>query len=85
VWEGTADDIELIWARRETENFWKWDWTTRITLTVLPFLLSRRTPEIFGQRAVEALNLHRCEASPYKAKMLVTEDRQKTVFCFVRL
>jgi hypothetical protein len=32
IWDGTADDMQLIWVRREAENFFVWDWTTQITL-----------------------------------------------------
>ncbi len=52
--DGMARDIDLIRVRREQENFCNRDWTTRITLMVLAVLSSRRTPEIFGERAVGA-------------------------------
>src|ERR1700733_7767031 len=32
VWDGTADDMQLIWVRRERKYFLTWDWTTQITL-----------------------------------------------------
>jgi len=27
LWDRTADDIDLIWVRRETKYFSKWGWT----------------------------------------------------------
>jgi hypothetical protein len=27
-----AMDIEVIWGTGEAEYFWKWDWTTQISL-----------------------------------------------------
>jgi len=50
--DGTAGVLGLIWVRREAEYFLKQGWTTQITLKVLAFLPSSRTPEIFGQCAV---------------------------------
>jgi hypothetical protein len=44
VWGGTADDMQLIWVRRERKYFLTWDWTTQITLIALAFLPSRRAP-----------------------------------------
>ena len=45
------------WARDAVDAgsaliFLKQDWTTQITLKVLAFLPSRRTPEVFGERPV---------------------------------
>jgi len=38
----------VIWVRREAEYFLKQDWTTQITLKVLAFLPTSRTPQISG-------------------------------------
>lgn len=45
-------DIDVIWGNREAEYFYERDWTTQITLIVLAYFLSRRAPDIFGERAV---------------------------------
>jgi len=34
MWAETARDIEVIWVRREGENFYKGDWTTQIRLNL---------------------------------------------------
>ena len=52
VWDGMARLLNLIWGKLEAEYFLKQDWTTQITLNVLVFLPSIRTPEIFGESAV---------------------------------
>jgi DNA-binding transcriptional ArsR family regulator len=32
LWDGTAEDVVLIWVKREGECFCKWDWTGQIRL-----------------------------------------------------
>jgi hypothetical protein len=35
MWDETAEVIEVIWVRMESEYFCKWDWTGQITLNRL--------------------------------------------------